>query len=104
MFVKQVKANEAGVMYRRIGNTLYKVRVYTSQTDGETVNEKIMRLLQKEAIQADIFCGETRMFDRNSEGTASNGLQSKKVCCANFKNYGMIKTPQMSQPPERSSE
>lgn len=73
MLVKQVKANEAGVMYRRIGNTLYKVRVYTSQTDGETVSEKIMRLVQKEAVQADIFCGK-------------------------------IKTPQMSQPPERSSE
>ena len=73
MFVKQVKANETGVMYRRIGNTLYKVRVYTSQTDGETVKEKIMRLVEKEAIQTDLFCG-------------------------------MITTPQMSQPPERSSE
>ena len=40
---KQSKVNEAGIMYRRIGNTLFKVRVFTSTTDNETVNEKIMR-------------------------------------------------------------
>ena len=54
---KQSEVNEAGIMYRRIGNTLFKVRVFTSTTDNETVNEKIMRLIQKEAMQSDLCYG-----------------------------------------------
>ena len=73
MSVKELKVNEAGVMYRRIGNTLYKVRVYTRLDNGETAAEKILRLAQKEARQNDLLCGN-------------------------------MKVPQMSQPPERSSE
>ena len=48
---RQAGADEAGTMYRRIGNTLFKVRVFTSVTGSETAGEKIMRLIQKEAVQ-----------------------------------------------------
>ena len=58
---KQAGAGEAGIMYRRIGNTLFKVRVFTSETEGETAGEKIMRLIQKEAVQSSSCCGKMEL-------------------------------------------
>ncbi len=62
----------AGFFYRRIGGTLFKVRVYTGSGLADTLDEKISRLIRNEVM-------------------TGRG------------NYGMIDSPQMSQPPERSS-
>ena len=35
-------------LYRRIGSTTYKVRIHFSDTTQETMNDKILRLIQRE--------------------------------------------------------
>ena len=62
----------AGFFYRRIGGTLFKVRVYTGSGYADTLDEKIPRLILNEMVT----------------GTES---------------YVKMDSPQMSQPPERSS-
>ena len=64
---------EAGFFCRRIGGTLFKVRVYTGSGYADTLDEKISRLIRNEVM------------------TGSG-------------NCGMMDSPQMGQPPERSSE
>ena len=63
----------AGFFYRRIGRTLFKVRVYTGSGYADTLDEKIPRLILNEMV---------------------TGAES----------YVKMDSPQMSQPPERSSE
>lgn len=63
---------EAGFFYRRIGGTLFKVRVYTSSGYADTLDEKIPRLILNEMVTG-------------------------------AENYVKMDSPQMSQPPERSS-
>ncbi len=63
----------AGFFYRRIGGTLFKVRVYTGSGYADTLDEKITRLIRNEVMTGDGNCG-------------------------------IMNLPQMSQPPERSSE
>lgn len=63
----------AGFFYRRIGGTLFKVRVYTGSGYADTPDEKISRLICNEMMTGGGDCG-------------------------------MMDSPQMSQPPERSSE
>ena len=63
----------AGFFYRRIGGTLFKVRVYTGSGYADTLDEKITRLICSEMMTGSGDCG-------------------------------MMDSPQMSQPPERSSE
>lgn len=63
----------AGFFYRRIGGTLFKVRVYTGSGYADTLDEKISRLICSEMMTGSGDCG-------------------------------MMDSPQMSQPPERSSE
>ena len=63
----------AGFFYRRIGGTLFKVRVYTGSGYADTLDEKISRLICSEMMTGGGDCG-------------------------------MMDSPQMSQPPERSSE
>ncbi len=63
----------AGFFYRRIGGTLFKVRVYTGSGYADTLDEKISRLIRNEVMTGGGNCG-------------------------------IMNPPQMSQPPERSSE
>lgn len=63
---------EAGFFYRKIGGTLFKVRVYTGSGYADTLDEKIPRLILNEMV---------------------TGAES----------YVKMDSPQMSQPPERSS-
>ncbi|EOS77705.1 hypothetical protein IMSAGC019_04027 [Lachnospiraceae bacterium] len=69
----ETSPHEAGFFYRRIGGTLFKVRVYTGSGYADTLDEKIPRLILNEMVT----------------GTES---------------YVKMDSPQMSQPPERSSE
>lgn len=63
----------AGFFYRRIGGTLFKVRVYTGSGYADTLDKKIPRLILNEMVTGE-------------------------------KSYVKMDLPQMSQPPERSSE
>ena len=63
----------AGFFYRRIGGTLFKVRVYTGSGYADTPDEKVSRLILNEMV-------------------------------TDAKRYVKMDLPQMSQPPERSSE
>ena len=44
---------------RRIGSTIYRVRVYGSETATETMEDKILRLIQNEAANPCGSCGIT---------------------------------------------
>ena len=70
--VEKANPSPAGFFYRRIGGTLFKVRVYTGSRYADTLDEKISRLIRNEVMTGGGICG-------------------------------MMDSPQMSQPPERSS-
>ena len=60
-------------MTRRIGSTTYKVKVVFLDSDGETMEEKILRMIRNEGLQK---AGERGMMDapqmsRQSERSAS---------------------------------
>lgn len=65
--------HQPAVLYKRIGSTTYTVRVHFSDTGTETMGDKIVRLIQNEALTSATDCD-------------------------------IIKTPQMSRPPEGSSQ
>lgn len=71
--VAKTSPSAAGFFYRRIGGTLFKVRVYTGSGYADTLDEKMSRLICNEVMTGGGNCG-------------------------------MMDSPQMSQPPERSSE
>ena len=54
-----VKSNPsaAGFFYRRIGGTLFKVRVYTGSGYADTPDEKISRLICNEMMTGGGNCG-----------------------------------------------
>ena len=58
---------------RHIGKTTYKVRVYLSETAEETMEDKILRLIQSEAANPCGSCGimESPQMSRQSERSAS---------------------------------
>ena len=64
---------EKGFTYltRRIGSTVYKVKVCFS-ADGETMEDKIMRMIQSEALTNDPDCGTMKapQMSRRSEWSA----------------------------------
>ena len=70
--VTKTSSSAAGFFYRRIGGTLFKVRVYTGSEYAGTLDEKISRLIFNEMVTGE-------------------------------KSYVKMDSPQMSQPPERSS-
>ena len=42
------KTESTAVFYRRIGSTTYKVCIHFSDTTEETINDKILHLIQRE--------------------------------------------------------
>ena len=58
---------------RRIGGTTYKVKVIFSDTEHETMEDKILRLLRNEAVTKDGTCGimSSPQMSRQSERSAS---------------------------------
>ena len=58
---------------RRIGSTIYRVKVYGSETATETMEDKILRLIQNEAMNPCEAYGimETPQMSRQSERSAS---------------------------------
>ena len=60
-------------MTRRIGSTTYKVKVVFLDSDGETMEEKILRMIRNERLQNGGERGtmETPQMSRQSERSAS---------------------------------
>ena len=58
---------------RRIGGTTYKVKVIFSDTEHETMEDKILRLIRNEAVTKDGTCGimSSPQMSRQSERSAS---------------------------------
>ena len=58
---------------RRIGGTTYKVRVVFSESGGETMEDKILRIVRNDMVTKDGTCGimETPQMSRQSERSAS---------------------------------
>ena len=53
----QPTETKSATIYRRIGSTTYKVRVHFSDTTQETLNDKILHLIQHEAVTNAADCG-----------------------------------------------
>ena len=58
---------------RRIGSTNYKVKVYFSDTERETMEEKILRMVKNDAMQSATECAimHAPQMSRQSERSAS---------------------------------
>ena len=58
---------------RRIGSTNYKVKVYFSDTERETMEEKILRMVKNDAMQSATECAimSAPQMSRQSERSAS---------------------------------
>ena len=58
---------------RRVGNTNYKVRVHFSETGEETMEDKILRMIQRDALNLPNGCDiiNPPQMSRQSERSAS---------------------------------
>ena len=58
---------------RRIGTTTYKVKVIFNDTEQETMEDKILRLIRNETVTKDGTCGimSSPHMSRQSERSAS---------------------------------
>ena len=58
---------------RRIGGTTYKVRVVLNESGGETMVDKILRIVRNDMVTSDGTYGimETPQMSRQSERSAS---------------------------------
>ena len=58
---------------RRVGSTNYKVKVYFSSTENETMEEKILRMVTNDAMHSGTECAimELPQMSRQSERSAS---------------------------------
>lgn len=64
--------SQPAVLYRRIGSTTYKVQVHFSDTGTETMGDKIVRLIQNEALTSALDRGilETPQMSQPPEGSS----------------------------------
>ena len=53
----QPTEKNSATIYRRIGSTTYKVRVHFSDTAQETMNDKILHLIEHEGVTNAADCG-----------------------------------------------
>ena len=58
---------------RRIGGTTYKVRAVFNESGGETMEDKILRIVRNDMVTNDGTCSimETPQMSRQSERSAS---------------------------------
>ena len=63
--------NNYTTMIRRIGKTTYKVKVYFKE-NGETIEDKILRIVRNEGFKSDEPCGIIKLpqMSRQSERSA----------------------------------
>lgn len=54
---KNEGTNNYSYMTRRIGGTTYKVKVVFNDSEGETLEDKILRIIRNETVTSDGTCG-----------------------------------------------
>ena len=47
---------EAGFFFRRIGGTLYKVRVLTNESSTDTFSDKVFHIISREVLTRELDC------------------------------------------------
>ena len=64
--------NHSTTLTQRIGSTIFKVNVFTKQDGTETMEDKIMRLIQREGLASPAECGmmDVPQMNRQSERSA----------------------------------
>ena len=67
------QAKQEQFIIRRIGGTTYKVRVVFNESGGETMEDKILRIVRNDMVTSDGTYGimETPQMSRQSERSAS---------------------------------
>ena len=67
------QTNENSLSSSRIGGTTYKVRVVFNESGGETMEDKILRIVRNDMVTNDGTCGimEAPQMSRQSERSAS---------------------------------
>ena len=70
---KNKETQNCQYMTRRIGSTTYKVKVVFSENGGETMEEKILRMIRNEGLQNGVKRGmiDAPQVSRQSERSAS---------------------------------
>jgi hypothetical protein len=65
--------NTSATMTRRIGSTVFKVNIFTKEDGVDTMEDKILRLIQNEGLASPPDCGMMDMpqMNRQSERSAS---------------------------------
>ena len=65
--------NNSNILIRRIGSTTYKVRAFFKEDGTDTMEDKIMRLIQHEGLASPPECGMMNVpqMNRQSERSAS---------------------------------
>ena len=63
----------SATMTRRIGSTVFKVNIFTKEDGNETMEDKIIRLIQREGLASPSECGMMNVpqMNRQSERSAS---------------------------------
>ena len=56
---------------RRIGSTVFKVNIFTKEGGNETMEDKIMRLIQHEGLASPPDCGMINVPQMNSQSERS---------------------------------
>ena len=64
--------NHSTILTRRIGNTTYKVNAFFKEDGDETMEDKIMRIIQREGLASPTNCGmiDVPQMNRQSERSA----------------------------------
>ncbi len=63
--------NTSTTLTRRIGNTVFKVNIFTKEDGVDTMEDKILRLIQNEGLASPAECGmiSVPQMNRQSEGS-----------------------------------
>ena len=56
-----MKNENCKMMTKRIGSTIYKVKIYFSDTESETMEEKILRNIRNEVLEKSANRGKIKM-------------------------------------------
>ena len=64
--------NTSTTMTRRIGNTVFKVNIFMKEDGTDTMEDKILRLIQNEGLASQADCGVMNkpQMNRQSERSA----------------------------------
>ncbi len=62
----------SATLTRRIGSTVFKVNIYAKEDGTDTMEDKILRMIQREGLASQTNCGmmEVPQMNRQSERSA----------------------------------